>query len=186
MSETSEPPLLFIVTVDTPLFPALECTPYFFASHKSGHNQPRRQKLKRYLKQLGVLFLLFACIGLVACGEDEGPGGDSNGNSYSHNPGRNCIECHGNLKYAGTVYTDISGGSTIAGEIIVITETDGSVRRIESDGSGNFYTSNGNPGGGYTVTVEGNTVGMVASATNGGCSAGGCHDGSSTARVYVN
>lgn len=133
----------------------------------------------------GTIFIasLFA---LTACGEEEeGPGVSGAGKS-SHNAGRNCIGCHGDLKYAGTVYTDQAGGTVAGGETIVVTQTDGAIINIVSDDSGNFYTKDGDPGVGYTVTVQGNSVGMISQTTNGACSASGCHDGSAVARVYKN
>ncbi len=127
----------------------------------------------------------FLAFGLAAC-ENEGPGGTSGEGGSTHNSGRNCIECHGNLKYAGTIYTDASGSSVQAGAKVTVTETDGASYSMTSDQTGNFYTESGNPANGYTVAVEGNTVQMVQNATNGGCSVGGCHDGSATPRVYKN
>lgn len=121
----------------------------------------------------------------VAC-ENEGPRGTSGEGGSTHNSGRNCIECHGNLRYAGTIYTDASATSVLAGAKVTVTQTDGSTYTMTSDQTGNFYTSSGNPANGYTVSVEGNTVQMAQNATNGGCSSGGCHDGSATPRVYKN
>lgn len=136
-------------------------------------------------KAAGGFLTLLLGASLLACGEEEGPNVSSAGKS-SHNAGRDCIECHGDLKYAGTVYTDATGSATAPGEVIVINQGDGKALEITADGSGNFYTTEGDPSVGYTATVKGNAVGMVAIQTSGACSSSGCHDGAATPRVYKN
>lgn len=134
------------------------------------------------------LFLLGAVVilSLGACGEEnDGPGGNSSASGFSHNAGQNCNGCH-SMKYSGTLYTDASGGRVAGGRKVIITENGGTIIEAVSDNSGNFYVSSGNPSGGYTATVDGNSLPMVASQTNGGCNASGCHDAISTPRVYLN
>ncbi len=131
---------------------------------------------------LGALFIL----SISACGEEgEGPGGTSSASGFSHNAGQNCNGCH-TMKYSGTLYTNVSGGSVAAGRKVVITESDGTVIEAVSDNNGNFYTGSGNPSGGYTATVEGNSLPMVSTQSNGGCNVSGCHDAVSVPRVYLN
>ncbi|MBF0169744.1 MAG: hypothetical protein HQK87_01420, partial [Nitrospinae bacterium] len=91
-----------------------------------------------------------------------------------------------NLRYAGTLYSDATGSQVLGGVKVTVTETDKTTYTMTSDQTGNFYTSLGNPANGYSVSVEGNTVQMVQTATTGACSTGGCHDGSAVPRVYKN
>jgi len=130
---------------------------------------------------------LLAGLSLAAC-EVEGPNGTSTGGVSAHNAGRNCLQsgCHTNLKYAGTIYTDAAGSSGASNASIVVTEADGTNITMTAGNNGTFYSDSGNPSGGYTVTVTGNSLDMVTNPTSGGCSAGGCHDGSATALVYTN
>ena len=138
------------------------------------------------------LFFRFLTAGFIAvsislisgCGEEGKSLGESGSGKWSHNEGRDCTGCH-SAKYAGTVYQSVSG-SVASNAVIVITENSGTVIEVTADNSGNFYTQNGNPSGGYSATVKGNATGMVSKPTNGACSTGGCHDGSTTSRVYMN
>lgn len=139
----------------------------------------------KYSISKGLVLCAAALIVFAAgCGEEEGPT-ESSASKSSHNAGQDCTGCHSNT-YAGTVYSDVSGSSTVAGAVVVITQNDGQVLNLTTDTSGNFYTQAGNPGGGYTATVQGNTVGMVAAQTSGACNSGACHNGSATTRIYVN
>ena len=146
--------------------------------------------IKKSCRLYSALFLMaFSSLALIACGEffeDEGPEGTSNGSGSTHNTGQNCIGCHDGVEYAGTIYSDASGSSTVSGATIVVTQNNGDVITMVSDRSGNFWSNSGNADVGYSTTVTGNSVDMVASQSSGACSAGGCHDGSSTARVYTN
>lgn len=119
-----------------------------------------------------------------ACGEEHKSIGESGVGRWTHNAGRDCSGCH-DAKYAGTVYQS-SAGDVVPNAVVVITENDGTVVEITADNSGNFYTTRGNPSAGYSVTIRGNTAGMVSKPTKGGCSSSGCHDTISAPRVYVN
>jgi hypothetical protein len=142
------------------------------------------------MQMINRSFFRFLAVGLVvlspalfsACGEHEKLG--ESGSGWSHNEGRDCTGCH-SAKYAGTVYKSASG-STAPNAVIVITENSGAVLEVTADNGGNFYTSRGNPSGGYTATVKGNTTGMVTKPTSGACSSGGCHDGVLIPRVFMN
>lgn len=140
--------------------------------------------LNSFFRILAVGLLAISLPVLSGCGEEGGSLGESGAGGSSHNSGRDCSSCHG-VKYSGTVYQS-AGGDVAPNAVIVITESGGSVIEITADNSGNFYSQRGNPSGGYSVTVKGNTVGMISQPTNGNCNVGGCHDGSSTARVYKN
>lgn len=137
-------------------------------------------------------FFRFLAVGCVtvslfvisACGEEHKKLGESGSGGWSHNAGRDCTGCH-DTRYAGTVFQSVSGG-VAPNAVIVITENSGAVIEVTADNSGSFYTSRGNPSGGYTATVNGNRIGMSAKPTGGGCSSGGCHDGIIIPRVYMN
>lgn len=120
-----------------------------------------------------------------ACGEEGGSLGESGAGKSSHNAGRDCTGCH-SAKYAGTVYKSATSGDVAPNAVVVITENNGTVLEVTADNSGSFYTSRGNPSGGYSVTIKGNTFGMVSKPTNGACSSGGCHDGIGAPQVYIN
>ncbi len=132
-----------------------------------------------------ALTIVFSGVLLSSCGEDEGPGGTSGADGSTHNAGRNCIGCH-DLKYAGTVYTDATGTTPASSVTVIVTEADGTQRSMVSDQSGNFYSDQGNPAGGYTVTVQGNSVNMARTVTSGGCNSSGCHTGDTVPRIYQN
>lgn len=137
-------------------------------------------------------FLRFLAAGLItgslfifsACGEEHKKLGESGSGGWSHNAGRDCTGCH-SVNYAGTVYQSALGG-VAPNAVIVIMENSGTVIEVVADNGGNFYTSRGNPSGGYTATVKGNAMGMVTKPTSGACSSGGCHDWIVTPRVYIN
>ena len=138
---------------------------------------------------LATFLVAFSSLVLMSCGEifeDEGPEGTSNGGGSTHNSGRDCTSCHDDVEYAGTIYSDASGSSRVSGATIVVTQNNGDVITMISDRSGNFWSNSGNAGVGYSVAIPGNSVDMVVKPTSGACSSGGCHDGSSTARVYAN
>lgn len=152
-----------------------------------------------------ALFLVLSIPSMiVSCGGSGGSSsenGDDNGGSddgggdgeTSHHAGRDCgqsgchdssIESDKRFVYSGTVYSG-ANGSAISGKVVVITETaTGNVVRTTSDASGNFYTLRGTRGSAYSATIEGNTLGMISQATNGSCNS--CHNGTITAKVYVN
>ena len=128
-----------------------------------------------------IALVAIAMVGMLsACGDDD-EGTEGGG---THNAGRNCLDCHG-WSYAGTVYTDATGATAAPNRAVDITEASGAVVSFLTDANGNFY-GNGNPGGGYSSTVRGITTPMVASQTNGGCNAGGCHDGVTQSRIFLN
>lgn len=120
----------------------------------------------------------------------NGSESESGTNGTSHYTGRDCVSCHESQEsnkryvYAGTVYGDAAGTSTITGAVVVITESGGSALYVTTDKSGNFYTTRGTRGSSYNATIQGNTVGMVSTASYGGCA--NCHDGTMYPRVYIN
>ena len=119
-------------------------------------------------------------LGLTACEGDEG--------GPTHNAGRDCSQsgCHG-FVYSGTVYSDLNGSSAVEGATVTVTENDGTVRTFTSNSVGNFYSNDGTPGAGYTVSVNSPngalTYNMAATASTGGCNNGACHN--SSLRIYA-
>ncbi|MBF0290730.1 MAG: carboxypeptidase regulatory-like domain-containing protein [Nitrospinae bacterium] len=136
-----------------------------------------------FLRLLATGFIALSPVIISACGEHQKLGESGAGGS-SHNEGRDCTGCH-TANYAGTVYKSATGG-VAPNAVVVITENNGTVLEVTADNSGNFYTSRGNPSGGYSVTIRGNTFGMVSKPTSGACSSGGCHDGITTLVVHKN
>jgi hypothetical protein len=139
---------------------------------------------RSFFRFLTAGFIAVSLSVISGCGEEKKSLGESGAGWYSHNTGYDCAGCH-SAKYAGSVYQSASG-SAASNAVIVITENSGTVIEVTADNSGNFYTQNGNPSGGYSATVKGNATGMVSKPTNGACSTGGCHDGSTTSSVYMN
>ena len=161
------------------------------------------------LKPLSTLLCLFTTLCLCACGSD---GGDNSAptntapelQTGSHNAGQNCMSssCHdGNhesaaaFTVAGTIYssgTSIQPNATVR---LYIHNTNTLVAELNTDASGNFYTSDAIDGladgsgalvSGADVEVEGpsgNIRTMPGLITSGACS--GCH-GQSNGRVTVN
>ena len=146
-----------------------------------------RYTLKRKIIRAGFITLIAPVMLIASCGGEGGPS-SSSASGGSHRAGENCISCHASKwKYAGTVYTDVGGAQTVSSGVkVVITQNNGEVIEVTTDTSGNFYTNSGDPGAGYSATVQGNSVGMVTRPTSGGCSTGGCHDASARPRIYVN
>lgn len=121
---------------------------------------------------------------------ESGSSSESGTNQYSHHIGRDCVSCHDTLEaskryvYAGSVYTGVDGTTAAAaGKIVQITESSGTKIYVTTDRNGNFYTIRGTRGATYSATIVGNTVGMVSSATNGGCAS--CH-GAAFPVIYTN
>lgn len=124
---------------------------------------------------------------LAGCGGEGGEvGGESSEGGSTHNPGSDCVSCHGQFRYAGTIYTSAGATSLAPGQKITITQNDGTVIQLVSDQNGNFYTTKGNPAVGYGAAVEGNKINMLRQPTTGACSAAACHDGTTWPRIYRN
>lgn len=127
-------------------------------------------------------FLLISLtISTAGCGLFE----DEEG-SATHNPGQNCIECHG-FSYAGTIYNDADGTSAVDGATITIIQADGRELVLMSNSAGNFFTSAGNPSSGFDVSVTDgtNTREKRDVVTSGACNQSGCHTVSDQGRVYL-
>lgn len=146
-----------------------------------------------------ALIVLSAFFLLSACGTGEGEGAGEGGYNASHNFGQNCLSCHysggpGETAFhaAGSLYksdraTAYTGG---AANIKLYTNDNqtGLLRTITADASGNFYTQYAiNFSSGLYPVITNTSTGKVrkmsGSITYGGCNAGGCHDGSSQARL---
>lgn len=140
--------------------------------------------------RLTMAFVL--AVSLAACGggggdDDDDDGGFGGGDDQSHNSGMDCLTsgCHGagaerdnRYTYAGTVYSGPGGGSTVSGKTVTITDSSGTFT-LTTDSRGNFFTTRGNPGGGYSSVIS---AAMVTRPTNGSCNTGGCH--ASGQRLY--
>lgn len=156
--------------------------------------------MKRAIGGLAVFFLILTAPALIltGCGSSGGSsassssnGSDDEGgdNGASHHAGRDCVACHATLEadkryvYAGTVYTSAAGTTPSVGSVVEITESSGTRISVTTDSNGNFYTTRGTRGATYSATVKGNTLGMISTATNGGCSS--CH-GVTFPVIFVN
>jgi len=153
-----------------------------------------------------IFSVLIFSFGLSACGSDSGGGAvpnDGGNNSVtSHNAGTNCMSssCHvqggtgvGVFTTSGTVYK--SNGSVQPGATVVLylSGTNTIVASMETDDSGNFYTTQTIDelftGNGFVSGVDvevrgpGSTRTMPGVVTEGACSS--CH-GVSQGRVVAN
>jgi hypothetical protein len=137
-------------------------------------------------KALCYSFTIMLAVAIGACGEEKKNLSESGSGKSSHNAGADCMYCHAG-KYAGTVFLSATCCITATtNPVVVIKEASGAVIEIVTDNSGNFYTQRGDPSGGYTATIKGNTIGMITKPTGGACSSKGCHDGAPTPLVYIN
>lgn len=109
-----------------------------------------------YRVRVFLVVLLFSS--LIACGGGGGGGdgstggspGGSNNKPTSHNAGQNCMNCHrvggaaenvAIFNAAGTVYQSNGSVQTNATVKLYISGTNTLVADLETDGSGNFYTT---------------------------------------------
>ena len=182
------------------------CTITGCATHHptpKGYTMPHQ--LPKLLSPLLLTLLLAACGG--GGGGTDNDGGNTNAdednqtrNATSHNAGENCMECHteggpgtGVFTVAGTIYQ--SGGDVQTDAVInlYIHNTNQLSISLETDDSGNFYTTEPVEGiftGDGLVTgvdVEvigpGGAVNMPGLVTNGACSE--CH-GDTNGNIVVN
>lgn len=109
--------------------------------------------------------------------------------TWDMQPGAACIQCHSRggegprFEVAGTVYPTAheppncngANGAAPGGAVVVITDANGSVFRIPTNGVGNFGAGRTGMVMPYTATVEyqGRTRAMIAQQTNGDCNV--CH-----------
>ena len=117
------------------------------------------------------------------------------GNATNDPSGVDCMSCHAStFAFAGTVYSDISGGARVAGAEIRVTGPDGKpFASAFSDADGNFWVpSTGAPipeksrVGVRSGTKSINMTGVIGGASGARCNnATGCH-GSASFRVYLN
>ena len=149
--------------------------------------------------------LIFASVfTLTGCGGGE-DGGDDDGidpvSNTSHNAGTNCMTCHVEdgedgatpFTVAGTVYRSSGAAQTNATVNLYINGTNTLSGSIETDDSGNFYTTEVIEGlyyGGDLVSgvdveivTSTGTANMPGRVTDGACNA--CH-GDSVRRITAN
>lgn len=142
--------------------------------------------MNRYNSVLGFSLAALICVGtLSACGEEEEGG-------PLMKPGEPCLSCHTSggkaseerFTAAGTIFSDGSGGSGLAGATITITGADSSQVTMTSNAAGNFFTeqSIAKP---YTVmvTTETGSATMMSTATSGDCN--GCHRSGGLAGSHI-
>lgn len=150
------------------------------------------------MKFFGII--LFALFIFSSCERDDDNEHESliskNGYDESHNIGENCMQCHqsggsgeGLFTLAGSVYHEVSGDGYANGIIKLTDEADGqgnSIKEIEIDAKGNFYTTEQiDFGNGLYVTVygtEGEELSMTSKITGGSCN--NCH-GNTTGRIEL-
>jgi len=147
---------------------------------------------------------LFACGGVGGGGGDAPPGpittpppppvAISNPVGGSHNAGMDCMNCHtqggtgtGVFTSAGTVYTSGGGAQANATVVLYLHATNTIVASLETDSSGNFYTTDAIDGlfvqggpfvSGVDVEVRGPGGDRIMNGltTEGSCNTSGCHD----------
>jgi len=157
------------------------------------------------LLRVRLVFAVILFSSLMACGGGGGStsGGTGGGTSKptSHNAGQNCMNCHSTggaasnmiFNAAGTIYKSGGGVQTNATVKLYINGTNTLVAELETDGSGNFYTTEYVDGlfygmgfvSGVDVEVHGPTgiTRMSGLLTEGSC--GACH-GSSRGNIVAN
>ena len=143
-----------------------------------------------------MLFSAALLVSLIAaCRKTDSEHLSKNGETKSHNMGRNCMDCHyrggpGEVRFhiAGTVYdstllTPLPNGKVefydaLSGGKLVLT--------LDVDGNGNYYTANSvNFGSGLyprVVSPNGNTRSMGSATSSGECAS--CH-GNTQPKIWV-
>ena len=77
----------------------------------------------------------------------------------THNAGKNCMwpGCHGNESpswtFAGTVFSSADRSAPAQGVTVVIQGPNGEIR-LKTNSAGNFYTLEGDPSQGYSVSIS--------------------------------
>jgi hypothetical protein len=117
----------------------------------------------------------------------------------SHNFGKNCLSCHkvggeaeavAVFAAAGSIYQSNGAPQTNAFIHLYVPGTNTVAASLETDASGNFYTSDviaGLPSGaGVDAEVEGaggKKINMTSTVKNGGCNT--CHNGKVTSKIAM-
>lgn len=104
-----------------------------------------------------------------------------------HNPGKDCIACHGSnvpTTVAGTLY-DKTGATGVSGATVTVTGNDGKVLKLVTASNGNFWTKTAVA---FPAKIEvskcPDTSAMVSMATNGSCNS--CHkSGGATSTIHL-
>lgn len=142
------------------------------------------------MKQFQAVLGVFVTMSLAGCGSDSetdsipGPTGVSSGVGSTHNSGQDCVECHKDLEYGATIYTDGVGTALSPGETIIAEQLDGVKITMVSDESGNFWSTEGDSSVGYWITVKNSADNMPFRQTYGGCNNNMCHDGEAVKRIH--
>ncbi|HEX9190271.1 MAG TPA: hypothetical protein VGB87_24555 [Vicinamibacteria bacterium] len=147
----------------------------------------RRRRTARRVIAVALAAAAAACGGTDGSPTGTAPGGGgSSASASSHNAGRDCLECHRELRVAGTVYR--ADGSTYPGVAVRLTtaaEGQGTVvLTLATDRSGNFYSSQAvSFGSGLFADVAGSGArrAMPGPVASGACNS--CHDASNRIRA---
>jgi hypothetical protein len=135
---------------------------------------------------LMLVMSLFSCGGGGTGGGDDG-GDDGGGGGGSHNAGLECLSCHDGspgplFTAAGTAY--VNGGPQKNATVrFYAYGTNTLLDTVQTDDSGNFYTSSSSVADEFSVNgVEVEFTGpsggtnRMNPAVSGACNASGCHD----------
>jgi hypothetical protein len=98
----------------------------------------------------------------------------------THNAGKNCMwpGCHGNealaWTFAGTVFSAADRSAPAQGVTVIIQGSSGEIR-LKTNSAGNFYTLEGDPTQGYSVSISRGKVTRTKrfESANGACNS--CH-----------
>ena len=97
-------------------------------------------------------------------------------------PGSDCLVCHtaggdreaGVFTLGGTVFTDLDGSALAEGVVVRVTDANGKVVEMTSNGAGNFFSSESMvPPMKAEVEVDGRVERMATEISYGGCAS--CH-----------
>lgn len=98
----------------------------------------------------------------------------------THNAGKNCMwpGCHGNealaWTFSGTVFSSADRAAPAQGVAVIIQGPSGEIR-LKTNSAGNFYTLEGDPTQGYSVSISRGKVTRTKpfESADGACN--GCH-----------
>lgn len=154
---------------------------------------------------IALAFVMLTAVSSTSCFDPEHKdevnalGGEANGvrTGPFHRPGQPCRACHGGMgpgkpefSIAGTVYAFRDNGQVKPGVTVILTDTTGVTKQIQTNQAGNFYFSIDQWSPTFPVSVKLDFPGLAQPKAmqtvigrNGGC--GFCHYGADNEPTHM-